>query len=165
MNRSLFLAFFLTCPTILLSQQDGKLRVGTAFKDISEISGYENKASTAVNLHYGVNHIKSYNNDHYLVSSKFEDGEMRTNDYQMRVVNVVELPPYREEYFTVKLKNCYLNGRADASLFALVVDEQKRQLKNILKVWKLDRRTGIITSAQTKGVSCYNENWVAYSEN
>lgn len=123
MSRSLFLALFLTTLASLSAQAVGGLRVGTAFKDISEISGYENKASAVVNLHYGVSHIKSHNNNHYLSSSKFEDGNMRTNDYQVRIVNVMELPSYKEEYFAIKLKNCYLNGRPDASLFALVVDE------------------------------------------
>lgn len=165
MSRSLFLALFLMSPSILLAQQGDRLRVGTAFKDISEIAGYESKASTAINLHYGVNHIKSYNDDHYLVSSRFEDGHMGTNDYQMRVVDIIEIPPFKEEYFVVKLKNCSINGRSNSSIFALAVAEEKRQLKNVLRVWTLNRKTGTLTSIKPDGVTCFNENWVAYSGN
>jgi hypothetical protein len=165
MNKSLFLAFFLTIALPALSQQDIRIKVGDVFKDVSEISGYSSKSSTAVNLHYGVNHIKSPNDEHYLISSKFEDGHMGTNDYQMRVIDIIEIPPFKEEYFMVKLKNCSLNGRSNSSLFAMVVAEEKRQLKNVLRVWTLNKRTGKLTSIKLKGVSCFNENWVVYSGN
>lgn len=165
MNKSLFLALFLTAALPAFSQQNMLISVGDVFKDVSEISGYSSKSSTAVNLHYGVNHIKSPTDEHYLISSKFEDGHMGTNDYQMRVVDIVEIPPFKEEYFMVKLKNCSLNGRSNSSLFAMVVAEEKRQLKNVLRVWKLNRKTGKITSIKPEGVSCFNENWVAYSGN
>jgi hypothetical protein len=165
MNKYLFLAFFLTIALPVLSQQGIRIKIGDVFKDVSEISGYSSKSSTAVNLHYGINHIKSPNNEHYLISSKFEDGRMGTNDYQMRVIDIIEIPPFKEEYFMIKLKNCSLNGRSDSSLFAMVVAEKKKRLKNVLRVWTLNKRTGTLTSIKPEGVSCFNENWVAYSEN
>jgi hypothetical protein len=165
MNNFLCLALFLITFFPALSQQNTHIQVGDVFKDVSEISGYSSQSSTAVSLHYGVNHIKSPNNEHYLISSKFEDGHMGTNDYQMRVVDIIEIPPFKEEYFMVKLKNCSLNGRSNSSLFAMVVAEEKRQLKNVLRVWTLNRRTGLFNSIKPVGVSCFNENWVAYSGN
>ncbi|MDP5140303.1 MAG: hypothetical protein NWP83_07515 [Spirosomaceae bacterium] len=165
MKKVLILASFLMSCTAASSQQSSRIKVGNIFKDVSEISGYSSQSSTAVNLHYGVNHIKSHKNEHYLISSKFEDGHLGTNDYQMRVIDIVEIPPFKEEYFRVKLKNCSLNGRNNSSLFALVVSEEKRQLKNVLRVWTLDRKTGVLTSVNPEGVTCFNENWVAYSGN
>ena len=158
MKKNLLLALFLIGSFSIFSQQNTPIRVGNVFKDVSEISGYSNQSSTAVNLHYGVNHIKSNNNEHYLISSKFEDGHLGTNDYQMRVIDIVEIPPFKEEYFMVKLKNCSINGRNNSSLFALVVTEEKRQLKNVLRVWKLNRKTGTLTSIKPEGVTCFNEN-------
>lgn len=165
MSKITILALFLTKYFSLAAQQAEQLRIGTAFKDISEIYGYQNLSSTAVNLHFGVNHVKTFTDNHYFVVSKFEDGHLGTNDYQMRVVGVVDIPQFREEYFSVKLKNCSLSGRLDDSLFAMVVTEEKRQLNNVLKAWKLNRKTGELISISTNGVSCYNENWVAYSGN
>lgn len=165
MKEILILASFLMGGIAASSQERSRITVGNIFKDVSEISGYSSQSSTAINLHFGVNHIKSNNNEHYLISSKFEDGHLGTNDYQMRVVDIVEIPPFKEEYFTIKLKNCSLNGRSNSSLFALVVSEEKRQLKNVLRVWTLDRKTGVLTSIKPEGVTCFNENWVAYSGN
>jgi hypothetical protein len=58
---------------------------------------------------------------------------MGTNDYQMRVIDIIEIPPFKEEYFMVKLKNCSLNGRSDSSLFAMVVAEEKKTVKKCLE--------------------------------
>ena len=122
MGKNILLVLFLMGRFSSLAQQANKLRVGTVFKDIS---GYVNLSSTAVNLHYGVNYVKTFADNHYLVVSKFEDGHLGTNDYQMRVVEVTDIPPFREEYFSIKLKNCSLNGHQDPALFALVVSEDK----------------------------------------
>ncbi len=159
------MASFLIGGTVASSQDNSRLKIGDIFKDVSEISGYSSQSSTAVNLHYGVNHVKSHKNEHYLISSRFEDGHLGTNDYQMRVMDIIEIPPFNEEYFTVKLKNCSLHGRSNSSLFALVVAEEKRQLRNVLKVWTLDRKTGVFTSIKPEGVTCFNENWVSYTRN
>jgi hypothetical protein len=120
-----------------------KFVLSTVFKDISEIPGYENKASTAVNLHYGVNHIKSDNNEQYLVFSKFEDGWICTNDYQTRVVNVAELPPYIVYLYHQEAEELLFKWPTGCVFIRFGGRWTKRQLKNVLKVWNLNRKTGI----------------------
>lgn len=160
------LALFLLLKSVAFAQSgDDKIEVGTYFKDISQYPSFKRVGSTTVNLHFAVYHLKAENNQHVLVSSKFEDDYTRANDYHLRVIDIEDINAFREEYFTLKLKGCSINGKADNSLFALVVGENKQYLSNVLKVWKVDRKTGIISSHPTTGVKCLNDNYsVAFSE-
>jgi hypothetical protein len=129
--------------------------IGTEYRDVHELVGFERKNSTAINLHYGVAHVKSLETGkNLLVASKFVDANRGDNDFKLRVIDVVEIPMHKEEYFSVCLKGCHLNGKPDSSLFALVVSGEKKLTTNIIKVWKLNRQTGMIETFSQKGISC-----------
>lgn len=130
--------------------------VGLRYKDYHELGGFKKINSTAINLHYGVAHLKKENKN-LLFLSKFENSNRHNDDFQLKVMDVVELPSFNENYYCVSLKGCSVNGRKDATIFALAQKEEEKYLTKVVRTWKLDRETGKVYNYPSVGVKCLNQ--------
>lgn len=70
-----------------------QIKVGSYFKDISQYPYFTRMGSTTINLHYAIYYLKTPENQHLLVSSKFEDDFSRVNDYHLRVIDIENITP------------------------------------------------------------------------
>lgn len=71
---------------------------------------------------------------HFLFLSKFENSVIHSDGFQLRVIDIIEIPKFNEFYHCVTVKGCSQNGEADPTLFALAVIEPQRYLTKIVKV-------------------------------
>jgi hypothetical protein len=130
--------------------------LGNRFKDYNELQGLKKINSTVINLHYGVAHLQK-NDKNLLLLSKFENSTRHQDDFELKVIDVVEVPNYNTSYYALAVKGCSQNGRSDVTLFALVVNEDsKKYLTRVIKVWKLNKETGRITDFPNVGIRCLN---------
>lgn len=163
MKRTLFISFFIIfINTVLFGQyqKSTNLRqnfIGMRFKDYKELGGIFKVNSAAINLHYGIAHLRQ-GEQHILLLSKFENSMNNPDDFQLKVSDVVEIPKFNEFYYSVAVKGCSQNGKNDTSLFALAVSEDtKKYLTKVVKVWKLDKANGKIVDYPSAGVKCKND--------
>lgn len=130
--------------------------VGLRFKDYKELGGLSKINSAAISLHYGIAHLRQ-GEKHILLLSKFENSTSNSDDFQLKVADVVEIPKFNEYYYSVAVKGCSQNGKNDSSLFALAVSEdQNKYLTKVVKVWKLDKTNGKIVDYPSAGIRCKN---------
>lgn len=133
-----------------------KQYLGVRYKDYRELNDITKINSSAINLHYGIALMKK-EDKHFLFLSKFENSVNNSDDFQLRVIDIIEIPKFNEFYHCVTLKGCSQNGKTDPTLFALAVIEPQKYLTKIVKVWKLDKPTGKILDFSSAGVKCQNQ--------
>ncbi len=141
------------------SQNNTTLRnqyLGVRYKDYRELDDILKLNSTMINLHYGVALMKKEDKN-YIFLSKFENSLNHHDDFQLKVIEIIELPKYNEFYHCISLKGCSLKGVNDPTLFALAAIEPNKYLTKIVKVWKLDKPTGKISDFPSVGVKCLNQ--------
>jgi hypothetical protein len=162
MNKALlntFLLVFVSCLCFGQYQKSTNLRqefLGNRFKDYNELQGLTKINSTVINLHYGVAHLLK-GDKNLLLLSKFENSTRYQDDFELKVIDVVDIPNYNASYYSLAVKGCSLNGKTDATLFALAVNEEsKKYLTKVIKVWKLNKETGKIMDFPNAGVKCIN---------
>lgn len=132
-----------------------KQYLGVRYKDYRELKELTKVNSNMINLHYGIALMKK-EDKHFLFLSKFENSETNNNDFQLKVIDVIDIPKFNEFYHCVSVKGCSRNGKNDPTLFALAVIEPQKYLTKIVKVWKLDKPTGKILDFPNTGVKCIN---------
>ena len=157
MQKLLFLlvSLILFSVKISFSQSDMKGQyLGKKFKDYYEMKELSKISSAAVNLHYGVAHLKKGESD-WLFLSTYINSEERLGDFDLKVIDIVALPKI-ETSQKLLLKNCQLNGKDDPTIFAKVLMEDTKYLTKILQVWKVDKPNGKIINFATSGVRCLN---------
>lgn len=145
------------------SQNNTNLRnqyLGVRYKDYRELRDLSKVNSNMINLHYGIALMKK-EDKHFLFLSKFENSENHSDDFQLKIIDIKEIPKFNEFYHCVSVKGCSQNGKNDPTLFALAVIEPEKYLTKIVKVWKLDKPTGKILDYTTLGVKCVNHSQVA----
>lgn len=145
------------------SQNNTNLRnqyLGVRYKDYRELRELTKVNSNMINLHYGIALMKK-EDKHFLFLSKFENSENYSGDFQLRVIDIKEIPKFNEFYHCVSVKGCSQNGKNDPTLFALAVIEPEKYLTKIVKVWKLDKPTGKILDYNSSGVKCVNYSQLA----
>ena len=148
------------------SQNNTNLRnqyLGVRYKDYRELKEVSKINSTMINLHYGVAVMKKAEK-HFLFLSKFENSLKNNDDFQLKVIDIVEIPKFNEFYHCVSVKGCCFKGVHDPTLFALAAMEQQKYLTKIVKVWKLDKPTGKILSFPNSDVKCLNQQVVLAKE-
>jgi hypothetical protein len=109
-----------------------------------------------INLHYGIALMKR-EDKHFLFLSKIENSEHSKGDFQLRVIDIVEIPKFNEYYQCVSVKGCSQNGKSDPTLFALSTVEPQKYLTKIVKVWKLDKPSGKISEFSKARIKCINQ--------
>lgn len=145
------------------SQNSTNLRnqyLGVRYKDYRELRDLSKINSNMINLHYGIALMKK-DEKHFLFLSKFENSENHSDDFQLKVIDIKEIPKFNEFYHCVSVKGCLQNGKNDPTLFALAVIEPEKYLTKIVKVWKLDKPTGKILDYTSSGVKCINHSQLA----
>ena len=145
------------------SQNNTNLRkqyLGVRYKDYQELSGLTKLNSSMINLHYGVAVMKK-EEKHFLFLSKFENSVNHSDDFQLKVIDIREVPKFDEFYYSLSVKGCMQNGKDDPTLFALAVAEPQKYLTKIVKVWKLEKPTGRILDFPSTGVRCLNKDYVS----
>lgn len=145
------------------SQNNTNLRnqyLGVRYKDYRELRDLAKVNSNMINLHYGIALMKK-DEKHFLFLSKFENSENHSDDFQLKVIDIREIPKFNEFYHCVSVKGCSQNGKNDPTLFALAVIEPEKYLTKIVKVWKLDKQTGKILDYTSSGVKCINHSQLA----
>ncbi|MFN3489584.1 MAG: hypothetical protein ACK4YV_10645 [Emticicia sp.] len=148
------------------SQNNTNLRnqyLGFRYKDYRELRELTKVNSNMINLHYGIALMKK-EEKHFLFLSKFENSENHSDDFQLKVIDIKEIPKFNELYHCVSVKGCSQNGKNDPTLFALAVIEPEQYLTKIVKVWKLDKPTGKILDYTSLGVKCVNHSQVGISK-
>jgi hypothetical protein len=130
--------------------------LGVRYKDYRELNDLQKLGSTMINLHYGIALMKKEDKN-YIFLSKFENSLNHHDDFQLKIIEIIELPKYNEFYHCVSLKGCSLKGVNDPTLFALAAIEPNKYLTKIVKVWKLDKPTGKISDFPSVGVKCLNQ--------
>lgn len=152
------MAWFLLLSFNLFSQTSLREKyMGVHYKDVEEINELKKISSSVINLHYGVTHVKSDDNKQVLFVSKFENSVNLHDDYQLRIVDVIEIPRFNENYYCVSLKGCSDNGKSDPTIFALAKKDYDKYLTTIVKVWKLDKSRGKLIDYPKLGVKCLNQ--------
>lgn len=134
--------------------------LGVRYKDYRELKEITKVNSTMINLHYGVAVMKKADK-HFLFLSKFENSLKNNDDFQLKVIDIVEIPKFNNFYHCVSVKGCSLKGVDDPTLFVLAAMEQQKYLTKIVKVWKLDKPTGKILDFPNAGIKCLNQGQVA----
>lgn len=155
---------FLVSDIFAQSQNNTNLRnqyLGVRYKDYRELRELTKVNSNMINLHYGIALMKK-EDKHFLFLSKFENSENYSDDFQLRVIDIKEIPKFNEFYHCVSVKGCSQNGKNDPTLFALAVIEPQKYLTKIVKVWKLDKPTGKILDYTSSGVKCINYSQLAF---
>lgn len=145
------------------SQNNTNLRnqyLGVRYKDYRELRELSKVNSNMINLHYGIALMKK-EDKHFLFLSRFENSENHSDDFQLKVIDIKEIPKFNEFYHCVSVKGCSQNGKNDPTLFALAVIEPEKYLTKIVKVWKLDKPTGKILDYTSSGVKCINHSQLA----
>ncbi len=133
--------------------------IGLRFKDYRELVGITKLKSTVINLHYGVAQLWQ-DGKYLLLVSKFENSTRYQDDFELRIMDVIEIPRFDENYHSIALKSCMLNGKSDATIFAMGINEEnKKVMTKITKAWKLDKSTGKIMDFQTAGIRCINDDF------
>ncbi|WP_435356935.1 hypothetical protein [Emticicia sp. SJ17W-69] len=130
--------------------------VGIRYKDYRELKEITKINSTMINLHYGIAVMKKADK-HFLFLSRFENSLKSNDDFQLKVIEVVEIPKFNNFYHCVSVKGCSLKGVEDPTLFALAVIEQQKYLTKIVKAWKLDKPTGKILDFPHTDIKCLNQ--------
>ncbi len=130
--------------------------LGVRYKDYRELADISKINSTMINLHYGVAVMKKADK-HFLFLSKFENSLNHNDDFQLKVIDIIEIPKFNEFYHCVSVKGCSFKGVLDPTLFALTVQDEQKYLTKIVKVWKLDKPTGKILDFPNADVKCLNQ--------
>jgi hypothetical protein len=152
----LLIGIILFSIKVAFSQSDIKVEyLGKKFKDYYEMKDLTKISSAAVNLHYGVAHLKKDNAD-WLFLSTYTNSETRPDDFDLKVIDIIALSEIEENTQKLMLKNCQLKGKDDPTIFAQVTMEDKKYLTKILKVWKVDKPNGKIITFSSSGVRCLN---------
>lgn len=162
MNKALLSTVMLVLVSFLCFSQYQKSTnlkqklLGDRFKDYNELQGLKKINSTVINLHYGVAHLQK-GEKNLLLLTRFENSTRHQDDFELKVIDVIEVPNYNASYYSLAVKGCSQNGRNDATLFALAVNEDsKKYLTKVIKVWKLNKETGKIMDFPNAGVKCIN---------
>lgn len=145
--------------TFAQSQNSTNLRkeyLGVRYKDYHELEEITKVNSTMINLHYGIALMKK-EEKHFLFLSKFENSLKNNDDFQLKVIDIVEIPKFNEFYHCVSVKGCSFKGVHDPTLFALTAIESQKYLTKVVKVWKLDKPTGRILDFPNTDVKCLNQ--------
>jgi hypothetical protein len=163
MNKSstllAILMLFLVKNVFAQSQNNTNLRnqyLGVRYKDYRELAEISKINSTMINLHYGVAVMKKADK-HFLFLSKFENSLKNNDDFQLKVIDIVEIPKFNEFYHSMSVKGCSFKGLPDPTLFALAAIESQKYLTKVVKVWKLDKLTGKILNFPNTDVKCLNQ--------
>ncbi len=141
------------------SQNSTNLRnqyLGVRYKDYRELADISKINSTMINLHYGIAVMKK-EEKHFIFLSKFENSLKNNDDFQLKVIDIIEIPKFNEFYHCVSVKGCSFKGVHDPTLFALAAIESQKYLTKIVKVWKLDKPTGKILDFSNTNVKCLNQ--------
>ena len=137
--------------------------LGVRYKDYRELDGILKINSTMINLHYGVAVMKKAEK-HFLFLSKFENSLKNNDDFQLKVIEIIEIPKFNEFYHCVAVKGCSFKGILDPTLFALTVLEEQKYLTKIVKVWKLDKPTGKVLDFPNSDIKCLNQQVILANE-
>ena len=71
--------------------------LGVRYKDYQELGSVSKINSTAINLHYGVAVMKR-GEKFFLFLSKFENSIKHNDDFQLKVIDIIEIPKFNEFY-------------------------------------------------------------------
>jgi hypothetical protein len=148
------------------SQNNTNLRnqyLGVRYKDYQELREITKLNSNMINLHYGVALMKK-EDKHYIFLSKFENSLNHNDDFQLKIIEIIEVPKFNEFYHCVSVKGCSFKGVADPTLFALAAIEPHKYLTKIVKVWKLDKPTGKILDFPNIDVKCLNQRQISLAK-
>jgi hypothetical protein len=130
--------------------------LGVRYKDYRELADISKINSTMINLHYGIAVMKK-EEKFSIFLSKFENSVNHNDDFQLKVIDIIEVPKYNELYHCISIKGCSFKGINDPTLFALAAIEPQKYLTKIVKVWKLDKPTGKILNFPNTEVKCLNQ--------
>ncbi len=163
MNKSYILLLILGifgAKNILAQSQNNtnvkNLYLGVRYKDYQELADISKVNSTMINLHYGVAVMKKAEK-HFLFLSKFENSLKNNDDFQLKVIDIIEIPKFNAFYHCVSVKGCSFRGILDPTLFALAATDEQKYLTKIVKVWKLDKSTGKVLDFPNSDVKCLNQ--------
>lgn len=53
--------------------------------------------------------------------------------------------------------DCRINQKADDHIIAVVKDSDQRYYKNVVKAWRVNRKTNCLEQINTNGIDCINE--------
>lgn len=170
MNKSsillIILMLFGAKNIVAQSQNSTNLRnqyLGVRYKDYRELEQISKINSTMINLHYGVAVMKKAEK-YFLFLSKFENSLKNNDDFQLKVIDIIEIPKFNEFYHCVSVKGCNFKGVHDPTLFALAAMDEQKYLTKIVKVWKLDKPTGKILDFPNTDIKCLNQQVVLVKE-
>ena len=92
------------------SQNNTNLRnqyLGVRYKDYRELRDLAKGNSNMINLHYCIALMKK-DEKHFLFLSKFENSENHSDDFQLKVIDIREIPKFNEFYHCVSVKGLSL---------------------------------------------------------
>jgi hypothetical protein len=74
-----------------------------------------------------------------------------------KVFDVIDLPKLKNNEDFVMGGECYLNGKFDGEIFAVILNQNNRNNGKIVRAWRANTEIELIEDIPTDGINCLNE--------